>query len=351
MALKKGSHAYWRKRFQLLEEAQNKKGLQCCAEIERHYRRAQKEIEGKIAAWRQRFAVNNGISMQQAAILLHGRELAEFQWDVQDYIRHGKENALDQRWMKELENASARYHISRLEALKLHLQQSLEAMTGNILDSLDTAMRDIYKSGYYRTAYEIQKGIGVGWEFAALDERTVSKVIKTPWAPDGQNFSERVWGDRRKLVYELSQTLTQNIILGQDPQKAVNTIAKKMNTSKSNAGRLVMTEKAFFSSAAQGDCFQELGVEQYEIVATLDSKTSPLCRQMDGQRLPMAKYEAGVTAPPFHVWCRSTTVPYIDDDTGPAGLRAARGKNGKTYYVPADTTYREWERMAGTGAA
>ena len=80
MALKKGSHAYWRKRFQLLEEAQNKKGLQCCAEIERHYRRAQKEIEGKIAAWRQRFAVNNGISMQQAAILLHGRELAEFQW-------------------------------------------------------------------------------------------------------------------------------------------------------------------------------------------------------------------------------------------------------------------------------
>ncbi|MCI8892215.1 MAG: minor capsid protein [Eubacterium sp.] len=351
MALKKNNHAYWRKRFQLLEETQNKKGMQCCAEIERHYRRAQKEIEGKIAAWRQRFAANNRISMQQAAILLHGRELAEFQWDVQDYIRHGEENALDQRWMKELENASARYHISRLEALKLHMQQSLEAMTGNVLDSLDTAMRDIYKSGYYRTAYEIQKGIGVGWEFAALDEKTISKVIKTPWAADGRNFSERVWGNRRKLVNELNQALVQNMILGQNPQRAIDTIARKMKVSKQNAGKLVMTEEAFFSSAAQRDCFHELDVEQFEIVATLDDRTSKLCRQMDGQRFPMSQFEAGVTAPPFHVYCRSTTIPYFEDDFGVTGERAARGQDGKTYYVPEHMTYKQWEKLLAGGKA
>lgn len=38
-------------------------------------------------------------------------------------------------------------------------------------------MRDIYKSGYYRTAFEIQKGVGVGWDFATLDDKTISKVI------------------------------------------------------------------------------------------------------------------------------------------------------------------------------
>ncbi len=338
---------YWRKRFKQLEESQNKKGQQCYAEIEKQYRRAQKEIEGKIAAWYQRLAVNNEISLQEARKLLRGRELAEFKWDVNDYIRYGEENAMTQQWMKELENASARYHISRLEAIKLHIQQSLEVLFGNQLDALDSVMRSVYTDGYYHTAYEIHKGLGVGWEFAALDERTISKVIKTPWAADGKNFSERVWDNRRKLVSELNKALTQNIILGQDPQKAIRTIAKKMNTSKVNAGKLVMTEKAFFSSVAQGDCFRELDVEQYEIVATLDFKTSPLCRDMDGQHFPMSQYEAGVTAPPFHVYCRTTTVPYFEDDIETIGKRAARGKDGKTYYVPANMTYREWEKTLG----
>ena len=37
----------------------------------------------------------------------------------------------------------------------------------------------------------------------------------------------------------------------------------QMNTSKHNAGRLVMTEEAYFSSAAQKDCFNDLDVEEY----------------------------------------------------------------------------------------
>ena len=61
----------------------------------------------------------------------------------------------------------------------------------------------------------------------------------------------------------------------------------------------------------------------------------------------MSQYEAGVTAPPFHVYCRTTTVPYFEDDIETIGKRAARGKDGKTYYVPANMTYREWEKTLG----
>ena len=104
-----------------------------------------------------------------------------------------------------------------------------------------------------------------------------------------------------------------------------------------------MTEEAYFSSAAQKEAFAELGVEQYEIIATLDTHTSDICRSLDGKVYPMKDYEAGVTAPPFHVWCRSTTAPYFEDDFGEVGERAARDENGKTYSVPADMTYAEWE--------
>lgn len=339
------SSEYWQKRFELLEQAAHQQGVQCYADIEKQYRQAQKQLEGQIAAWYQRFASNNDVTLAEAKRMLNAKELAELKWDVNQYIQYGQENAINGTWVKQLENASARFHISRLEALKLQTQQSIEVMFGNQLDSIDSTMRNVYKSGYYHTAYEIQKGVGVGWDFSALDDKQISKVINKPWAVDGKNFSERIWGNRQKLVNELNNTLTQNIILGKDPQKAIDEIARKMNTSKTNAGRLVMTEEAFFSSAAQKDCFTELDVEQFEIVATLDSHTSDICRGMDGKHFKMAEWKVGETAPPFHVHCRSTTVPYFDDEFDAVGERAARNEEtGKTYFVPGNMTYKEWDK-------
>ena len=336
---------YWQKRFELLEQVAHQQGVQCYADIEKQYRQAQKQLEGQIAAWYQRFASNNGVTLAEAKRMLNAKELAELKWDVNQYIQYGQENAINGTWVKQLENASARFHISRLEALKLQTQQSIEVMFGNQLDSIDSTMRNVYKSGYYHTAYEIQKGVGIGWDFSALDDKQISKVINKPWAVDGKNFSERIWGNRQKLVNELNNTLTQNIILGKDPQKAIDEIARKMNTSKTNAGRLVMTEEAFFSSAAQKDCFTELDVEQFEIVATLDSHTSDICRGMDGKHFKMSEWKVGETAPPFHVHCRSTTVPYFDDEFDAVGERAARNEEtGKTYFVAGNMTYKEWDK-------
>ena len=335
---------YWKLRFEQLEAAQNGQGAAAVAEIERQYKEAQKQIEGQIARWYQRFADNNGISLAEARQYLKGAALKEFKWDVQDYIKYGQDNALMGGWMKELENASAKYHISKLEALKIQTQQSLEVMFSKQLGTVTGAMGDVFESGYYHTAYELQKGFNIGWDIAGLDQSQIEKVLAKPWAVDGKNFSERIWGNKQKLISEVHGELTQNIMLGADPQKAIDSLAKKMKTSRYNAGRLIMTEEAYFSSAAQKDCFEELGVEQFEIVATLDSHTSDICRSLDGKHFPMKDYQPGVTAPPFHVFCRSTTVPYFDEDFGDIGERAARDEEtGKTYYIPDDMNYQDWK--------
>lgn len=335
---------YWKKRFEQIEQSQNQQGIQCYTEIEKQYRQAQKTIEGKLTGWYQRFASNNGITLQEARKMLTSKELDELKWDINQYIQYGEENAINGTWVKQLENASAKFHINRLEALKLQTQQSIEVLFGNQLDSIDKTMKNIYTNGYYKTAYEIQKGLGIGWDFSTLDDTQITKVINKPWAADGKNFSERIWGNRQKLVNELNTTVTQNIILGLDPQKTIDTIARKMGTSKTSAGRLVMTEEAFFNSAAQRDCFTELDVEQFEVVATLDSRTSEICQSMDGEHFSITQYEVGVTAPPFHVYCRSTTVPYFDDEFDTVSERAARGEDGKTYYVPSTMKYPDWKK-------
>lgn len=76
-------------------------------------------------------------------------------------------------------------------------------------------------------------------------------------------------------------------------------------------------------------------IDRYRWVATLDSRTSPTCRTLDGQEFELGKGPR----PPIHPNCRSTTVAII------AGLehlidnlqRASAGGQ-----VPASMTYYEW---------
>ncbi|EQH27626.1 hypothetical protein QM1_0861, partial [Clostridioides difficile DA00212] len=171
---------YWRKRFEQLEEAQNNKSVKYYLELEKQYKLAINNIEKDILAWYNRFAKNEGISLLEAKKLLNTRELEEFKWSVKN-ILNGKENAINQKWMKELENASARVHITRLEALKLQIQQQVEVLYGNELDGIDKLMRDIYTSGYYHTAFNVQQGVNVGWSLMSLDTNRINKVISKPW--------------------------------------------------------------------------------------------------------------------------------------------------------------------------
>ena len=89
--------------------------------------------------------------------------------------------------------------------------------------------------------------------------------------------------------------------------------------------------------------------KKYRYVATLDSRTSAICRALDGREFPYGKGPK----PPQHFNCRSVTVAVIDYDNlpfdpPPRGKRAAQGG-----MVPADTSYGEWlyDKDSKTGRA
>jgi SPP1 gp7 family putative phage head morphogenesis protein len=78
--------------------------------------------------------------------------------------------------------------------------------------------------------------------------------------------------------------------------------------------------------------------KKYRYVATLDTRTSSICRALDGREF---EYGKGPT-PPQHFNCRSTTVPVINYDAlgfepPPPAKRASVGGQ-----VPADQTYGQW---------
>lgn len=336
---------YWKKRFELLEDAMNNKGAQYMKDSEAIYRKAISNTEKEISRWYTRFADNEGISYQRAVEMLTGDELKEFHMDVKEYIQKGKTLGISDQWSKELERASTKVHISKLEALKLQMQQQVEELTGKKAKGITHLMSDIYSDTFYKTAFEIQKGFGVAANFAKLDKKVVDKILVKPWAFDGSNFSERIWGSHRaQLVNKLHEGLTINLIQGKPPDNLIKEIANTFEVDRKRAATLVFTEKAYFQSIAQRDSFKNLGIEEYEIVATLDTKTSEICREMDGRHFKLSDYQIGLTAPPFHPRCRTATAPFFDDEFEDEVKRAARDENGDYYTVPANMKYDEWYR-------
>ena len=211
--------------------------------LERQFDAAIADIDTQMRAWYQRFADNNGgISWAEAQRLLTAGELKEFKWTVQEYIKAGEEHAISGAWAKELENASARVHISRLESLKIRLRQQAEVLTQATIQAAAEAAELSYTESYYHTAFEVQRGFGVGWTMQGVNASALEKVLSRPWTADNRTFTARCWTDKAKLVETVNQELTRMIATGEAPGRAIETISKRFNVSKQNASRVVMTE-------------------------------------------------------------------------------------------------------------
>lgn len=335
---------YWQKRFEIYEARSNLKSQSHIKSLEKEYRAAKKAVEKDLKVFYNRLAANNDLPDSVAAKkLLDKNELADFKMSLKEYTALAKENGITGDYTKMLENASLKHRISRLEAMKIQLEQKATMLMHSEKTGLEKFAKSAYENAYYNGGFEIAKGTGVGKSLFQLDDKKINTVIHKPWAADGKNFSARVWGQHRpQLVNNLHRSLTDALTRGTGPDKAIAAISHDFDVSLSAAARLVQTEEAYFSSVAQRDVFAELDVEQYQIIATLDGHTSEICQGLDNKVYKMEEYEAGVTAPPFHPRCRTTTAPYFDDEVD--ATRAARDpETGQTVQVPADMNYQQWK--------
>lgn len=268
--------------------------------------------------------------------MLKGSELQAFKRNINQFLN----DDIRDEWKKELILLKDRYRISRLQSMQISIRQELEVLGKLELDGMDELSKEIYEDNYYKSLYEVTKETGVTKVFDKVDTRKIEILNKKGWADDDKNFSERIWGRQDKVNNFLQKELVQSISLGEDPQKVINKMAKAFNTNKKNAGKLILTESAYYSSESQKDAYNELDVERYQIIATLDDRTSLICQEMDLQIFKMSEYEINVTAPPFHPYCRTYYIPYFEDNYTE---RFARNNEGETYYIDKDIKYSKWK--------
>lgn len=308
--------------------------------LRREYDIALKTIERDMEVFFERYAEDNLVSMADARKLLSGGELKEYRMTLEEFITKAKDNA-DGRWTQQLNNAYYRTRISRYEALQMQARQQVEMLAASRQGGTGKLLENTYKEAYYRNLYEIQKGTGVGFSFARLDDKRLQKVLGTEWAEG--NWSKRIWGDRNKLGRELETKIAQSLIRGDSLDRMTQDVAERMQVSYSSAHRLVQTETAYFTEQATMDSYNEAGVQHFEFLATLDERTCPVCGPLDGKVFKVSEQIAGINCGPLHPRCRCTTVPYFDDDEIDYGERIAKDREGSVVSVPGNMTYSQWK--------
>nr|DAZ36497.1 MAG TPA: minor capsid protein [Caudoviricetes sp.] len=316
------------------------------AELKAIFSETSSKIQKEVDYWWNRFAKNNNLTISEAKKLMSNKELDELNLDVKEYIKNGIEAAITQLPYIEsqLENASAKFHISRLNALKIQVLSISNEMFADVDKTVKESMKKVYTDTYYKTAFNIQDAVGVYFDFTKIDDNLLEKILSKPWAEDGSNFSERIWGKYRpKLVNRLHKDLTDCVSRGRNPNEYTQAIAKDFDVGLKQAGDLMLSEYNYFNEKATQDCMNELDVEEYEILGTLDGVTCATCGGLDGKHYPLKDAVIGINSPPFHPRCRCTTIPYFNDEFTQGEERAYRGEDGKTHYTKAKT-YEEWKK-------
>ena len=186
---------------------------------------------------------------------------------------------------------------------------SLLSSINNILDSLyqqnENELTKAFIELYCKFSQEASIDLDVS--FNAINENLIKEVLKTNWS--GLSYSDRVWEHKRKLALTIKEELNKGFIRGDSLQDISKIISDKFNTSYSNAIRLVRTEACWVMNEATVNNYKENGIKEYEFMAFLDSKTSKVCRKLDGEKFSIEEYQAGVNLPPLHCNCRSCVIP------------------------------------------
>ena len=329
---------YWQKRQEAMYKAGEMQVNQYFKRLEKAFNQTKRELQKTIEAFYFRYAEENSLSFAAAQKRLNAEELGE----LNDFIALAMDNI--GKYNQQVNNMSLKARVTRYQALEMQVDAILRQLYAiDYQAESERTMQEVYEDTYYRTWYSIDQYHGFHQAFAQVEPRVVEKLLEYPF--NGAAFSSRIWKQKDHLQTQLTEAVTTMLIQGRHPSTLTKDFAKKMQSKKFDAYRLLHTESSFLMSEATHAGYKEDGVEKYEILATLDSKTCNVCGELDNKVYEVGKEVTGVNMPPFHPLCRCTTVPHYDDTPTEGLTRVARdSETGKNYEVPADMSWKEWKK-------
>ena len=297
--------SYWLKRSEELDKVATKVEKEVMKELSALYRDAFRSIEKEVNDFMMKYAVDHKLDYATVTQMLTPIDLAEYNQKIEELYAMYRDTGSE--YIKiEIDRLNARAKITRLQALQDAINVELTKVTHEYQMTLEDTLIGLFTEQYK----EVSELLGI--MAPVINREAIKTIIEYPYA--GKMFSDRIWDNKDALVKHIKQNLTAGIIRGDSIQKMSRQLKKDLNVLYYQAERLVRTETNYAMNQGHLKGYADSGVvEKYEFLAAIDSRTSKLCKNQNGEVYKLSDAVVGVNFPPLHPHCRSTVIPILED--------------------------------------
>ena len=326
-------------------------------QVAKLYTNAKLQIYADIEKILAKYVKDAGLGIEEARDLLTIRESQDFLDSLRKQLATVEDPQIRRQLLNQLNAPAYRARISRLQAVEASIDTRIKTIAPQESAILKDSLISTADLSYYRTMYNYQRGTGLGFSFDSLSEDALQHTLDENWS--GQDFSKRIWNNTDVVAARVKDIIQQNVMTGRSWRRCQADLTGYVDTKNAGAlyaaERLLRTETNYIHNEITATAHKAMGVKKYRFLATLDSRTSPICQKHDGNIDPdtgkeytYEKKKVGVNFPPLHPFCRSVINARLDPDIESRLVRRAKDpRTGKISTVPYNLTYPDWKKSLG----
>lgn len=267
------------------------------------YQESFNRLQTEIDRFYMAYAGKEGLTKQEAMKKASEFDVTKFAEKAKKAVKEKDFSPGTNSWLR---TYNLKMKVSRLELLKAELALEIQNLTSDVNEVFDKARRDEYLAEFKR-----QAGI-LGISSSGAKKRMQS-ILDADFY--GQKFSSRIWGSKglqANLQGEVSSSLSRIFTDMMGYKQEMARLAKKYETSKANAQRLLKTEIARINADTQLAMLKENGFTHMIFVA--EPGACDICGPLDKKAIPIDEVEKGVNMFPMHPNCRCSAYGHIKMD-------------------------------------
>lgn len=294
---------YWRKREAEALKENQKQEKDYDKQVAEIYQQMIDECDVDIKTFYARYASKEGITMAEA------KKRAD-KLDIEEYGRKAKKYVKDKDFSDQANEEMRLYNmtmkVNRLELLKAELGLEMTAGSDELQKKLGVMLDDRVRESYKRQAGILGKTVP--------DADTYGRMMDTIVNGSFHNatWSQRIWANQEALRSRVNALLVRGLIGGRNPREMARDLTRTVQSSQSNAERLMRTELARVQIGAQQQAIADAGYDEYTFLAI--GTACGDCRALDEKTFKLKKMMPGENAPPMHPNCRCSVCAAMSDE-------------------------------------
>lgn len=309
-------------------------------DIKKDYQRLAGTIESELALFFSRNSQDGKLQPNQLNTRMTSQELSLFLQKMAVLKATLSSANLSPLLSQQLAILTSVIPVTSLEAFLFLVEAEYLKSQVEIEEKIKENLDKTYEETHNQTLFALSLAV-IGINYKKPKAKKGRELANTAW--QGASLEQRMAETKAVARSQILKVLNESAQTGKTLPQVAKSVQEVQASSFGRVKRLNQTETARVITEAKADSYEASEVvSKYQIISTLDSRTSKICRKMDGKIFNLKDKQIGVNAPPFHANCRSTDAPYFDEQDLGDRMRKSRKKNGENTFVPATTKYSTW---------